>query len=203
MPNIRRRRIRLVLFLAFLVAATILGALMLQQYHGRKKLPPTPSQQREEGNVAVSLFFASPDGDGLVREGSEIDPCGNDLSACIQSTVEKLVGGPLGDLAPTLPPATVIHNVRVQGDTAYLDFGRELVDGLPEGSSAEMIAVYSITDTISFNFPSIKKVKFLLDGHDMESLKGHLDLRKPVQPDFGMEKNVTTNTSPDMGNKEK
>jgi hypothetical protein len=203
MPNIRRRRIRLVLFLAFLAAAAILGALMLQQYHGRGRLPATPSQPREEGNVRISLFFASPDGDGLVREGSDIDSCGNDLSACIQETLEKLVSGPLGDLAPTLPPATVIHNVSIQGDTAYLDFGKGLVEGLPEGSSAEMMAVYSIADTISFNFPRIKKVKFLLDGHDMEILKGHVDLRKPIQPDFGMEKNITTNTSPDVDNTEK
>jgi hypothetical protein len=203
MPNIRRRRIRMVLFLAFLVAATILGALMLQKYQGRGRLPSTPSQPQEEGTVRVSLFFASLDGDGLVREGSEIDSCGNDLSVCIQATIDKLISGPLGDLAPTLPPATVIHNVRVLGDTAYLDFGSGLVDGLPEGSSAEMTAVYSITDTIAFNFPRIKKVKFLLDGHDMESLKGHLDLRKPVQPDFGMEKNMTSNTSPDIDNTEK
>ncbi len=203
MPNIRRRRFRVVLFLAFLVAAAILGALMLRQYHDRARLPATPSQPREEGTVSVSLFFASPDGDGLVREGSEIDSCDNDLSACIRSTVEKLVNGPLGDLAPTLPPTTVVRNVRVQGDMAYLDFGREFVDGLPEGSSAEMMAVYSITDTISFNFPTIKKVKFLLEGHDMESLKGHLDLRNPIQPDFRLEKNTPANTAADTGNTEK
>lgn len=203
MPSIRRRRIRLVLFLAFLGAAVVLGALMLRQYHERASLPAPSSQPREEGMVTVSLFFASPDGDGLVREGSEIDPCDNDLSACIREMVEKLANGPLGDLAPTLPTTTVIHNVRVQGDTAYLDFGREFVDGLPEGSSAEMTAVYSITDTIAFNFPAIKKVKFLLDGHDMESLKGHLDLRNPIQPDFSLEKNMTANKSANSGDTEK
>ncbi len=203
MPSIRRRRIRLVLFIAFLVAAAVLGALMLRQYRDRVRLPAIPSQPGEVGTVSVSLFFASPDGDGLVREGSEIDSCGNELPACIRATVEKLANGPLGDLAPTLPPTTVIHDVRVQGDTAYLDFGREFVDGLPEGSSAEMTAVYSITDTIAFNFPSIKRVKFLLEGHEMETLKGHLDLRNPIQPDFSLEKKMTSNKPADNGNAEK
>ncbi len=185
---VRRRRTRLILFIAFLIAAAILGTLMLQQYHGREQLPPVPVPPQSAGPVRISLFFASPDGDGLMREGSEIDSCGNDLSACVQATLEKLVNGPLGDLAPSLPPTTTVNDVQVRGDTAYLDFGKELVNGLPGGSSAERTAVYSIVDTITFNFPQIKRVKFLLDGHDVESLRGHLDLRTSLEPDFEMEK---------------
>jgi hypothetical protein len=194
--HVRNRRTKLILFAAFLVAAAVLGALMLQKYHDSKRVPATPAHPGPADRVRITLFFAAPDGDGLMREGSEIDSCRNDLAACIRSTLAKLVSGPLGDLAPALPPSTIINSVQVQGDTAYLDFSKELADGIPGGSSSEMTAVYAVVDTVSFNFPQIKKVKFLLDGRDVESLAGHLDLRMPLEPDFGMEKDMGGQSGP-------
>ena len=193
---VRNRRTKLILFAAFLVAAAVIGALMLQKYHDSKRVPAIPAHPGPADRVRITLFFAAPDGDGLMREGSEIDSCRNDLAACIRSTLAKLVRGPLGDLAPALPPSTIINSVQVQGDTAYLDFSKELVDGIPGGSSSEMTAVYAVVDTVSFNFPQIKKVKFLLDGRDVESLAGHLDLRMPLEPDFGMEKDMGGQSGP-------
>jgi hypothetical protein len=134
MSNVKHRRIRLILFIAFLAAATVLGALMLQKYYGKEDVSTTPVQPQTSGPVRVSLFFASPDGDGLVREGSEIDSCGNNLPACIRATLEKLIDGPLGDLALTLPTTTIIHDVQVQGDTAYINVGRNLRTDSPEGA---------------------------------------------------------------------
>jgi hypothetical protein len=196
MSNMKHRRIRSMLFIAFLAAATLLGALMLQKYHGKENVSVTPVKPHSSGSIRVSLFFASPDGDWLVREGSEIDLSSNDLTSCIRATLEKLVDGPLGDLTPTLPATTTIRDVQVRGDTAYVDFGRGLADGLPGGSASEMTAVYSIVDTVSFNFPDIKKVKFLLEGQDVESLKGHLDLRLPIEPNFALEKTKAVQTGP-------
>lgn len=195
MVNVRRRRLKWILFIAFLIAAFVLGVLMLQKYNGREHAPVAPVRPGGPGIMRISLFFASPDGSGLVREAGEIDSCGNDLTDCIQEAVEKLAGGPLGDLAPTLPSTTVVNDVQVRDDTAYLDFGNELADGLPGGSSAEMTAVYSIVDTVTFNFPQIKKVKFLLDGHEADTLKGHIDLRSPLVPDFSLEKGKNADTA--------
>jgi hypothetical protein len=196
MPNLKHRRIRSILFVAFLAAAALLGALMLQQYHGKENLPVTPVKPQLPGPVRVTLFFASPDGDWLVREGSDIEPSSKDLVTCVRATLEKLVDGPLGNLAPTLPATTTVRDVQIQGDTAYLDFGRELADGLPGGSASEITAVYSIVDTVSFNFPDIKKVKFLLEGQDVETLRGHVDLRVPIDPNFALEKGKAVQTGP-------
>lgn len=202
MLNMGQRRTRMLLFVAFLIAAAIIGALMLQKYRGREQLPTTPVQPESIGSVRVSLFFASPDGNGLVREGREIENCGNDVSACIRETLAQLANGPLGDLTPTIPPAATVRDLQVRDDTAYLDFGRELADGLPGGSSAETTAVYSIVNTISFNFPEIKRVKFLLEGHDIDSLKGHIDLRMPIEPDFAMEKPTEVEPTPNSNDAE-
>jgi hypothetical protein len=186
-PQKGRRNAKLILFAAFIIAAIILGTLMLQKYHRSQQAPVTPALPQETGVMRISLFFASPDGQGLARETRDMDSCGNDQATCVQDVIEELVNGPMGDLAPTLPDATIVNSVQLSGDTAIVDFNKELANDLPGGSSSETTAVYSIVDTVSFNFPRIKKVKFLLDGHEAETLKGHVDLRVPIEADFTQE----------------
>ncbi len=148
--------------------------------------PSPPPQAREAGTLLVTLFFASPDGEGLVREAREIDAC-SDTAECAEEVVEELVNGPVGDMSPTLPAAAVVRSVRVEGETALVDFGKEFAAGLPGGSHGEMTAVYSVADSLAFNFPRIKRVKFLQDGENVATF-GHLDLREPLAPDFSLEK---------------
>ncbi len=173
------------LILAFLASALVLGALLYRKYE-MSRLKPAPPQPRESGTILVALFFASPDGTGLVREAREIDAC-SEPTECAEEVLEELINGPVGDMSPTLPPAATYHSIRVEGDTATVDFGKEFAEGFPAGSSAEMAAVYSVIDSLAFNFPSIKKVKFLMEGESVKTL-GQLDLSAPLPPDFTLEK---------------
>ncbi len=187
----RKRRIntRALLLLAFLAAAVIFGSMMLHKYLARHQAPPAPVQPKPAGTVPVSLFFSSTDGTGLVRETREIEQdCNADISPCIRAILEELANGPLGDLAPTIPQNSSFRSIQIQGDTAVIDLGPTLVDGLPKGSSSEMAAIYSMVNTIAFNFPSIKRVQFLVEGQNVSTLDGHLDLGKPLEPDFHLEK---------------
>lgn len=185
-PGYRRN---LFVFVAFIVIAAVLGALMLRKYQGSREFPSPPSATAPEEGRTVTLFFASADDDSLVREARSIEPCG-ELPECVESVLDELTNGPIGDLAPTLPPGASVQDVQIEGDTAVIDFDHEFVDGLPEGSSAEMTAVYSVVDTIAVNFPEIKRVRFLIDGEPLKDLKGHLDLREPLAPDFSLEKHA-------------
>jgi spore germination protein GerM len=182
----RPRRDPTVLFIAFIVCALVLGALIIKKYVERHQ-HPVPVHTQPQGKFLVTLFFASPDGAGLVREGREIDPC-SDPADCVETVVKELINGPLGDLEPTLPAATTIQHVLVNGDLALIDLGDELVKGLPSGSHAEMMAVYSLVNSITANFPRITRVKLLINGKGGETLKGHLDLSEPLTPDFTLEK---------------
>ena len=183
----RYRKGKGLLFVAFIIFAAIVGALVLKKYDVSSLKPQTPPPTEQAGSVLVTLFFADQSGDGLVREGREIDASA-DLTESVEAVVEELISGPVGDHAPVLPYNTQIRKVQVQDELALVDFGRELVDGLPAGSSAEMTAVYAVVDTIAINFPQIKKVRFTVDGENVATLKGHLDLRAPLAPDFTLEK---------------
>jgi spore germination protein GerM len=176
-----------ILLIAFLIFAVVLGALVFRKYEtASRKIEPAP-KAAPVGSVVVTLFFSSPGGDGLVREGREVE-IEEGLEESIESVVDELIRGPLGSLAPTLPTNLRVLGVQVKGEVAQIDFGRELQDGIPEGSSAEMAAVYSIVDTVNTNFPKIKAVQFLVEGAAVDDLKGHLDLSTPLQPDYSLEK---------------
>jgi spore germination protein GerM len=176
-----------VLVIAFIIFAAILGALMLSRYGEREIKPAPPAGKQQAGTFPVTLFFAAPDDSGLVREGREIDVCDSPAD-CLAALLGELANGPLGELAPILPAATIVRSVHIEGDLAVVDLGNEIVEGLPGGSHAELLAVYSMVDTIAVNFPTIRRVTFLIDGEPASTLKGHLDLREPLVPDFTLEK---------------
>lgn len=179
------------IWIAFLISALISGGLMYRSYvkrHASPKLLSPPAMTAVEGRRSVILFFAAEKGDLLVREVREIDAC-DDVALCIDDLLSELANGPLGDLKPTIPTTTTVRSVVVDGDTAVITFGRELVDGLPGGSSAESAAVYAIVDSITASFPIVKRVKIAIDGDKSVTLKDHVDIRQPLEPDFSRERN--------------
>lgn len=173
--------------LAFLLLAVFLGALLFRK-HERAITPPTPpTEPQKSGLVTVALFFASPAGDGLVREGREIEPC-EELPTCFEEILEELINGPLSDLAPVLPTTGMFNSVVLDANTARVDFAHELIDGLPPGSNSELYAAYAVVNSICFNYPQVQQVVFTVDGKSLATLKGHLDISKAISPDFSLEK---------------
>lgn len=172
--------------IAFLLFAAIVGTLVAKKYHV-SSTPQVPPPVENAGTVRVTLFFADENGDGLVREGREVE-ADADPSMLIETVLDELIRGPVGAYGQVVPDATQVRGVSLRGDLAVVDFSKEFYDDLPAGSSAEMVAVYGVIDTIAVNFPQVKQVSFLKEGQPVETVKGHLDLRQPLPPDFSLEK---------------
>jgi hypothetical protein len=118
-----------------------------------------------------------------VAEGREIEDCLEDTD-CLKETVQALVNGPVGDLLPLFPSHTVLQGVTEKGETADVDFSHNLLAGFPAGSSTELLTVYGLADTLAANFPRIRRIRILVDSKPVSTLKGHVDLRRPIQADF-------------------
>ena len=54
------------------------------------------------------------------------------------------------------------------------------------GSAKEMFAVYSIVNSLALNIPEIRRVGILIEGEAVDTLNGHMDLRRPLRPDSSM-----------------
>lgn len=180
----QRKRINISLLIPFLVIAVVFGAMIWQKYRDSRQVPVTPQVLPSVGKRTAVLFFVA-DGVRLAREARELDPC-EDAAACLSDVLEELLNGPVGEFDKSLPEGTVVNLVRIDGDLAGVDLNRVFVDTLPFGSSAEMLAVYSIVNTVAVNFPQITKVKLTVEGEQSPVLK-HLDLSDPLTPDFSLE----------------
>ena len=56
----------------------------------------------------------------------------------------------------------------------------------PGGSTAELQTIYSVVNTLTLNFPGIKKVQLLIDGSVHDTLAGHIVISIPLGPEKGM-----------------
>ena len=132
----------------------------------------------KEEKQKVKLYFSDLNERFLIPEDRYItkrkSPSDN-----VRELVVALIGGPNTDLVETFPKETDLRKVNVKNGIAYIDFGRNLIDLHPGGSASEMMTIYSLTNTITTNVPSVKKVKLLVDGRDLETIKGHIDTAKP------------------------
>ena len=57
----------------------------------------------------------------------------------------------------------------------------------PSGSSEELAAVYSVVNTLAYNFKPIKKVFILVEGGERETLGGHVNLGEAFLPQFSLD----------------
>ncbi|MGP8153445.1 MAG: GerMN domain-containing protein [Smithella sp.] len=109
----------------------------------------------------------------------------NDVALQAKEIVKALLEGSKTGLVNTFPHGVNVIDVKIaDNDIAFVNFSKSLTK-LYEGSSAsEMATIYSLTDSITQNIPSIKKVKILVDGKEQSSIKGHISTRKAFSPDL-------------------
>ena len=63
---------------------------------------------------------------------------------------------------------------------AYVDLGGAFTSGQSGGSLDETLAVYSLVNALTVNLPGISAVQILVEGQQVDTLAGHLDLRYPL-----------------------
>lgn len=175
----------LVPFLAFVLFFTIL---IWQKYRSSHEIPVTPPSLNIEGKRTVTLFFAT-EGPRLAREAREIDPCEND-NACMKSVLDELLNGPVGEFEEAIPEGTAVASVQSEGKLATIEFNSVFSDAMLSGTSAEMLAVYSVVNTIAANFPHIQQVKIDVAGNKAVILH-HLDISEPLGPDYSLEQSAS------------
>lgn len=184
MPKARPSRHSRLLGWTFLLVLVIFGGLFLRHFLIKPAAPPTPVEQQRQLRT-LTLYFAAADGGGLVAEGRETADCLIEED-CLRAMVQALLDGPVGELAPVFPPQTVLRGVSVAGSEVSIDFDRALVDNHPGGSWGELLTVYALANSIAENFPHLRQVRILVEGAALETLKGHIDLRQPLNPDFSL-----------------
>ncbi|HSD65370.1 MAG TPA: GerMN domain-containing protein [Vicinamibacteria bacterium] len=146
--------------------------------------PPELARQGAGRRINVRLYFEAPDREGLLPEEREV-AFSPDLAQQVRTVLEELAKGSTTGLLPTLPAGTRVLEVFVQArGVAYVDLSSEASSGLPGGSKAELLTVYSVVNTIVTNFPTVSRVRILVNDQPVASLGGHVDVSRPLPPDM-------------------
>lgn len=142
----------------------------------------TPELEVVDGSTApIELFFAGSDGE-LHSEQREI-PVQGDLVALIERVVEELLVGPANeDLLPALPPEFAVRWVHLnEAGVVYVDLEFTGEGSFPAwGSHQEMLAVFSVVNSLFANTPEISSVILLRNGQQHPTFAGHLDTSRPL-----------------------
>jgi hypothetical protein len=134
--------------------------------------------------ISVRLYFEAPDREGLLPEEREV-AFSPDLARQLRTVVEELARGSTTGLLATLPEGTRVHDVFVQArGVACVNLSAEAASGLPGGSRAELLTVYSVVNTIVTNFPAVGRVQIVVNDQAIPSLGGHVDLSRALPPDM-------------------
>ena len=130
--------------------------------------------------IRATLFYANENGDGLVGVEREV-PQADDTAEQARNILDRLLEPAPAPLLQVVPEATRVRTVfLITGGTAYVDLTGEVASTHPGGSLDELLTVYAIVDALTVNLPSITGVQILIDGKEVDTLAGHVDLRRPL-----------------------
>jgi spore germination protein GerM len=139
-----------------------------------------PQQPDAARRIKATLYYVA--ADGLHLAASERDVLfAEGASEQGKRILEALLEPAPQGLASAIPPGTALRGLFVgdRGD-AYVDFSGTLRTNHPGGSANEILTVYAIVSALTVNLPAITSVQILIDGHEVDTLAGHIDLRRPL-----------------------
>jgi germination protein M len=140
-----------------------------------KEVQPVPIEEM----VEVNLYFSDSQAMYLIPEKRKI----SQIPSLARQAVNELIKGPENsDFYRTIPEGTQVNEVYIADDIVYIDLSEEIFKNHPGGSSGELMTVYSIVNTLT-EIPPIKGVQILVEGNEMESLVGHVDISMPLLRD--------------------
>lgn len=144
-----------------------------------------PSEKPQEKKKII-LFFLSEDDTLLHPEEREIYASPSIVYEAKQ-VIEELIRGSQNDFLSPLPPQTRLRELYLpENGVAYVDFSKDFQGTHSSGSSAEISTVYSIVNSLTYNFRSIKKVFILVEGGEKETLGGHINLNIAFLPQYSL-----------------
>jgi germination protein M len=139
--------------------------------------PATPLR-----HITATLFYGSSDGQHLVAVQREVPFGEGPVEQGRQIVLAQLTMPPPAPLLAVVPSGATLRSFYVseQGE-AFVDLGPEIVAAHPGGSAAELLTVYAMVNAIVANIPAVTRVQLLVDGKEVDTLAGHVDVRRSLR----------------------
>ena len=176
--------------LAILSVAVLIGLLSLRGLHRRiQHLSEEQSSEEKERRELLKPEISTPT-DVMVKSkifwsaGPDklapmeiLLPLSADPVKRGRQVLDALITNDGGEGQRTLPSdATLLGFYILPDGTAIADFSDALASETPSGILSEEMAVDSIARTLESNVPTLRRLKILIHGQEVDTLAGHVDL---------------------------
>jgi len=165
---------------ALLVAVLCVGGML---WWRMRAVPPAASETQQPSAVGQRLneplvITLSVPVDGLLVATQAPVTRQPDTQSLAREALTALFADPIGSKAP------VLRDLRLRGvyldaaGTGYIDLAPVEQREVRASVWEELIALYAMVNTLSQNFEEIKQVRFLVDGREVQTLAGHIELSR-------------------------
>jgi hypothetical protein len=173
---------------ALLVAATLAGVWMifarapgLYNTAAPAAAPADTPAAAPERKIKATLYYISEDGLSLVGVEREV-AFGDPIVEQGRRILEAQLREAPAPLASAIPAGTTLRGLFIgeRGD-AFVELSGDVTARHLGGALDELFTVYVIVNALTVNLPAIVRVQILIDGKEVDTLAGHVDLRHPLQ----------------------
>jgi spore germination protein GerM len=142
---------------------------------------PAPASAAPERKITATLYYVADDATDLVAVQREV-PFGDSVLEQARRIIESQLAVPEAPLLSAVPEGVRLRDLYLtdRGD-AFVDLTPEVRDRHPGGSLEELFTVYTIVNALTVNLPAVQRVQILVDGQEIDTLAGHVDLRHPLE----------------------
>jgi spore germination protein GerM len=170
-----------------ILAAVLVAGLIVLFFVGPRWLTTNPTETTpgtaaaaDSRKIRARLFYVDPDGEHLIAVEQEV-PYGEGTTEQAKRIAEAALAPPAAPYLSAIPAGTTLKALYLTSKgEAYVDLSPEVQKNHPGGTTSEALTVYALVNTLTSNLPAITGVQLLIDGKEIDTLAGHLDLRRPI-----------------------
>ena len=135
-----------------------------------------------EALLTATLYYVTEDGRALTRQETFV-PLEADPLARARAVVEQQLTPPPSPLLSPFPTGTSLRAIYLADDgNAFVDLSEDVTTGHSRGSLDELFTVYALVNALTVSVPEIVAVQIMVEGREVDTLAGHVDLRQPLAP---------------------
>ena len=145
---------------------------------------PAPRDQVDtpQRHITATLYFASNDAQHLVPVQREVPYGEGAVEQGRQLVLAQIAADANAPNLRVVPATATLRSFYIsERGEAFVDLGPELAAAHPGGSAAEQLTVYAIVNAVAANLPAVTTVQLMVEGKEVDTLAGHVDIRRPLR----------------------
>lgn len=134
--------------------------------------------------IRARLFYVDEQGTGLQGVEHEVI-YGESTAQQARRIIEAQIAPAPAPHVSAIPAGTKLRTVFfTKAGELYVDLSADVQTNHPGGTTNETLTVYTLVSALTANLPAVSSVQILIEGREVDTLAGHLDLRRPIEQDL-------------------